>query len=142
MKTYRREDAVSNFFKSIFNERDELAENLNVIKPMKLSKEQRKAYLEATVCCICDQPLGTKHCREHNHVSGAYRGAEHMDCNINYKHPQTIPVIFHNIKHCDGHPIMTDLGKFQDYSIDRQYYGEIHFLHNKEKKTVPSKFAF
>lgn len=41
-----------------------------------------------------------------------------MNCNINYKQAKVIPVIFHILKHYDDHHLMTELGKFTDYSID------------------------
>ena len=34
------------------------------------------------------------------------------DCNINLKLNHKIPVVFHNIKKCDSHFIMQELGKF------------------------------
>lgn len=62
---------------------------------MKLSKEQEKAFREAVVCCICDQPLVDRRCCDHNNVSGAYRGAAHMDYNLQHKQSKVIRVIFH-----------------------------------------------
>lgn len=80
---------------------------------MKLSKQEEKVFLEATVCSICDKPLCQKRCRDHNHGAGEYRGAAHMDFNINYKLPKTIPIIFHKLKHYDDNHLMTTLGKFK-----------------------------
>ena len=33
---------------------------------------------------------------DHRHVTGKYRGAAHNICNINYKAPKEILVVFHN----------------------------------------------
>lgn len=101
-ETYLGPNAVSEFLKNNFKEWDELAETLNTIKPMKLSKDEEETFREATVCCICDQRLGDRRCCEHNHVTSACRGAAHMDCNLQYRQTKVIPVIFHNLKHYDG----------------------------------------
>ena len=34
--------------------------------------------------------------RDHCHYTGKYRGAAHSNCNLNYKIPKEIQVVFHN----------------------------------------------
>ena len=34
--------------------------------------------------------------RDHCHYTGNYRGAAHSACNLQYKIPKSIPVVFHN----------------------------------------------
>ena len=34
--------------------------------------------------------------RDHCHYTGKYRGAAHNNCNLSYKTPKEIPVVFHN----------------------------------------------
>ena len=34
--------------------------------------------------------------RDHCHYTGKYRGAAHSTCNLSYKIPKEIPVVFHN----------------------------------------------
>ena len=81
----------------------------------------------ATHCYMCEQPLtvayyetgpagGTpeeaekkwkvRKCRDHNHATGEYRGAAHVECNINKKQLKHIPIFFHNLRGYDGHLIM------------------------------------
>ena len=33
---------------------------------------------------------------DHSHYNGKDRGAVHNDCNLRYKTPKEIPVVFHN----------------------------------------------
>ena len=33
--------------------------------------------------------------RDHDHYTGKYKGAAHSDCNLYYKIPREIPIIFH-----------------------------------------------
>ena len=44
--------------------------------------------------------------RDHCHFTGKYRGAAHNTCNLRYKIPKNIPVIFHNGSTYDYHFII------------------------------------
>ena len=41
--------------------------------------------------------------RDHCHYTGKYRGAAHNVCNLRYKTPKEIPVVFHNGSAYDYH---------------------------------------
>ena len=47
----------------------------------------------------------------HCHYTGKYRGAAHNICNLRYKVPKEIPVVFHNGSTYDYHFIMKELAK-------------------------------
>ena len=57
-------------------------------------------------CHICEKEFCIEHnkkefrkmqkIRDHCHYTGKYRGAAHSNCNLNYKIPKEIPVVFHN----------------------------------------------
>ena len=54
-------------------------------------------------CHICKRKFNTdynnKKChkvKDHCNCSGKYRGAAHDVCNLRYKIPKEIPVVFHN----------------------------------------------
>ena len=49
--------------------------------------------------------------RDHCHYTGKYRGAAHSICNLRYKIPNEIPVIFHNGSTYDYHFIIKELAK-------------------------------
>ena len=52
--------------------------------------------------------------RDHCHITGKYRGAAHNACNLKlriYPKSVVIPVIAHNLKNCDAHHIMREIGK-------------------------------
>ena len=49
--------------------------------------------------------------RDHCHCTGKYRGAAHSICNLNYKIPKEIPVVFHNGSTYDYHFIIRQLAK-------------------------------
>ena len=49
--------------------------------------------------------------RDHDHLTGRFRGAAHNSCNLNYKCGSYIPVVMHNLRGYDCHLIMQGLGK-------------------------------
>ena len=49
--------------------------------------------------------------RDHDHITGKYRGSTHWSCNINLILTKTFPVIFHNLKCNDSPLVMQEIGK-------------------------------
>ena len=49
--------------------------------------------------------------RDHCHCTGKNRGAAHDICNLRYKTPKQIPVVFHNGSTYDYHFIIKELVK-------------------------------
>ena len=97
--------------------KDQIAEKLNTIVPMQLTADEEKSFQEATHCCICKNNLYRKRVHDHCHLSGAYRGPAHINCNLNYRQPKSIQVIFHNSKNYDTRHLMSSIGKLQNYHI-------------------------
>ena len=48
--------------------------------------------------------------RDHCHFTGRYRGAAHNSCNLKYRKPKFIPVVFHNLSGYDSHLFIKNLG--------------------------------
>ena len=49
--------------------------------------------------------------RDHCHYTGRYRGAAHDICNLRYKIPKEIPVVFHDGYTYDYHFVIKELGE-------------------------------
>ena len=79
-----------------------------------LTKSQLKEYKRATKCHICFKPFSEKKrkVKDHCHYSWLYRGAAHSSCNLQYKIPNYIPVVFHNLAGCDAHLFIRELAKY------------------------------
>ena len=111
---YRGPDCVSKFCKHTISEAKRLYNSFPE-KPMEPStKLQLKEYKRATKCHICFKPFSEKKrkVREHCHYTGLYRGAVHSSCNLQYKIPNYIPVIFHNLAGYDAHLFIRELAKY------------------------------
>ena len=78
-----------------------------------LTKAQWKDYKCVSSCHICFKPFreGNRKVKDHCHYSGIYRGAAHSLCNMQYKIPSYIPVIFHNLAGYDAHMFIKELAK-------------------------------
>ena len=60
--------------------------------------------------------------KDHCHYTGKYRGAAHNICNLRYKIPKEIPIVFHNGSTYDYHFIIKELVK--EFEGNFEYLGE------------------
>ena len=75
-----------------------------------LTKEEKDNYNKENICHICKNEFNNDmKVRDHCHFTGKYRGAAHNMCNLRYKIPKNIPVIFHNGSTYDYHFIIKEL---------------------------------
>ena len=96
-----------------------------------LTDEEKESYEKQKVCFICGKEFNTdkKYCkvRDHCHYTGKFRGAAHSICNLRYKIPREIPVVFHNGSTYDYHFIIKQLaiefkGKFDCLGENTEKY--------------------
>ena len=105
---YRGEDCMKRFCKDL---KDHATKIIDFKKKMiPLPKEEKDNYNKENICYICKKDFNndTK-VRDHCHFTGKYRGAAHNTCNLRYKIPKNIPVIFHNGSTYDYHFIIKEL---------------------------------
>ena len=84
---------------------------MNIIKnglKIIITDEQEHEFQNATLCRFCNKELNDDRVRDHDHLTGLYRGAAHNKCNLqcNWKRYK-IPVFFHNLKNYDAHLIIS-----------------------------------
>ena len=100
-------------------------------KIISLTNEDYKSHLNQKDSHIFkrkleDKYVGDKKIKDHCHYTGKHKGVGHSMCNLKYKAPKKIPMVFHNGSNYDYHFIMKMLAKESE--------GEFSCLgENKEK---------
>ena len=113
LRLYRGEDCVEKFCGHIREEAKRLYKTFPE-KPMyPLTPKQWKSYKKASKCHICYKPFEEQNpnVKDHYRYTSKYRGPAHSLCNLRYKVPFYIPVIFHNLSGYDAHLFIRELGK-------------------------------
>ena len=109
---YRGQDCVEKFCKHIISEAKRLYSSYPEVPMLPLTKSQQNKHKKAKTCHICFKEFGDKgKVRDHCHYTGAYRGAAHFGCNLRYKIPSYMPVVFHNLAGYDAHLFIRELAK-------------------------------
>ena len=85
-------------------------------KMIPLTTKEEIYYNGQKVCYICKKEFDNNNkkqqkVRDYCHYIGRYRGAAHNICNLRYKVPKEIPVVFHNGSTYDYHLIINELVK-------------------------------
>ena len=137
-KYYRGEDCMKIFCKDL---KDQAMKIINYKKKeiIPLTEEEKETYENQKIYYICEQEFCTdennkkefklkQKVRDHSHYTGKYRGAAHSICNLRYKIPKEIPVVFHNGSTYDYHFIIKQLA--------REFKGYFHCLGENTEKYI------
>ena len=105
------DNVVLHFLQNLVKIGDKIRRVLDTEKEMIITAKQEKAFQCCTECHICNKPIEDEpKVRDHDHITGLYRGCAHQSCNVNYNFKNyKIPVYFHNLKGFDGHLIIQGL---------------------------------
>ncbi|XP_057290793.1 uncharacterized protein LOC130613470 [Hydractinia symbiolongicarpus] len=118
LTVYRGEDCVTRFVNHLEDEVKRLYNTYPQQDMKPLTEVLKREHDEATHCHICLKPFddgkNNRKVRDHCHYTGLYRGAAHNSCNLKYKIPSHIPVIFHNLSGYDAHLFIRELGEKYD----------------------------
>ena len=99
-------DVVKWFLENIAQRASEFVTGLKNLKPLCMTQDDWARFNQATQCWICQQPFDQRFpelkVRDHDHLSGEYRGAAHSICNLQLQQRIKIPVFFHNLRGYDG----------------------------------------
>ena len=112
---YRRKDCMKKFPKDL---REHVSKIINYEKKkmIPLTTEEKIYHNKQKICYTCKKELNNNEkknykVRDHCHYTGKYRGAAHNICNLRYKIPKEIPIVFHNGSIYDNHFIIKELVK-------------------------------
>ena len=99
---------------------------------MPLTNKEINSYEKQKVFHICKKDFcddkNKKKVRDHCHYTRKFRGAVHSVCNLRYKVPEEIPVVFHNGSTYDYHFIIKELAK--------EFEGEFECLGENTEKYI------
>ena len=137
---YRGKDCMKKFCKDLREHATKII-NYEKKKMKPLTTKEEIHHNKQKICCICQKKFDIKvkkhhKVRDHYHYTGKYRGAAHNICNLRYKIPKEIPIVFHNGSTYDYHFIIKELvkefeGNFECLGENTEKYNI--FSTNKEK---------
>ena len=114
---YRGKNCMKNFCLDL---REHATQIINYEKKemIPLTKKEEKKHNKQKVCHICKKRFSTgdnnkeyHKVKDHFHYTGKYKGAPLDICNLRYKIPKEIPVVFHDGSTYDYHFIIRELAE-------------------------------
>jgi hypothetical protein len=95
---YRGKNTIKEFILKMKEIEQMLMPLIKAVEPIQMSAQDERDFKCAKNCCLCKKPLGKDRVRDHDHLSGKYRGAAHSVCNLEEGKKRTrrfeIPVFF------------------------------------------------
>ena len=119
---HRGKDCMKKFSKDLRIHTSKII-NYEKKKMMPLTTEEKIYHNKQKICYICKKEFDVsnkKHhkVRDHCHYTGKYRGANRNICNLRYKVPKEIPIVFRNSSTYDYHFIIKELVKEFEGNFD------------------------
>ena len=122
---------------------------------MIISEKEEHLFQRSNSCWVCDEKLidnDDEKVRGHCHVTGKFRGAAHLSCNINLQLTKKVPIMFHNLKGYHSHLIFCEhknfdvkisvipnsLEKYMAFFLNKNlvFIGSISFMNSNLDKLV------
>ena len=132
LNDYRGDDCMKKFCEDLREHATKII-NYERKKMIPLTTKEEIYHNKQKVCYICKKEFNNndkkqQKVRDHCHYTGKYRGAAHNICNLRYKVPKEIPVVFHNGSTYDYHFIIKELVK--------EFNGNIECLGKNTEKYI------
>ena len=116
---FRGKDCMKKFSKDLREHATKII-NYEKKKMISLTTKEIIYHNEQEICYICKKTFDKNNYKvtDHCHYTGKCRGAAHNICNLRYKIPKEIPVVFHNGSTYDYHFIIKELVKEFDGNFE------------------------
>ena len=110
---YRGKDCMKKFSKDLREHASKIID-YEKKKMISLATEEKIYHNKQKICYVCKKEFNNNEkknykVRNHCHYTGKYRGAAYNICNLRYKVPKEIPIVFHNGSIYDYHFIIKEL---------------------------------
>ena len=118
-ESYTGQDVTQWFLKRLLQITTDLMAILTDDKKLVMRPEDWALFNSTWDCTICRKPIydPTMKVRDHDHLTGRFRGVAHAGCNIQLQKSHKIPVFIHNFRGYDAHLIALSLDAFPDKKI-------------------------
>ena len=92
-------------------------------------KGEKESFNKTNICWLCLKEIKKeeKKVADHCHLTNHFRGAAHLDCNLNASLPRFTPVFIHNLDGYDSHLFLKNMGN---------EFGKITCIPNNEEKYI------
>ncbi|WP_289460252.1 endonuclease domain-containing protein, partial [Klebsiella pneumoniae] len=80
---------------------------------------EEEEFQAADCCHICHGTLNDDSVRDHDHLTGKFRGAAHNGCNLQWRlDPKRykLPIFFHNLRGYDSHLLVKAFAKQEKWA--------------------------
>ena len=119
---YRGKDCIKKFSKNLREHASKIID-YEKKKMIPLTTEEKIYHNKQNLCYICKKEFNNNDkknykVKDHCHYTGKYRGVAHNSCNLRYKVPKLIPIVFHNGSIYDYHFIIKELLKEFESNFD------------------------
>ena len=142
---YRGKDCMKKFSKDLREYASKII-NYEKKKMIPLTTEEKIYHNKQKIWYICKKEFNNNDkknykVRDHCHYTGKYRGAAHNICNLRYKVPKEIPIVFHNGSIYTYHFIIKELvkkfeGNFECLGENTEKYITFAVLIKKKKSRI------
>ena len=121
-ESYLGDDVAVWFLNRLLAYRTMAHEYLFDIRRLVMTEADQFDFDRAASCYICGNNFPDEHTntrrseskvRDHDHITGAYRGAAHSKCNLRLRTTYKIPVFIHNFRGYDSHLIVPAFTHFK-----------------------------
>jgi hypothetical protein len=121
-ESYLGDDVVVWFLNRLIAYRNMAHEYLFDVRRLTMTQADQVDYDRAISCYLCGNEFPEEHAntrraqskvRDHDHITGAYRGAAHSQCNLRLRTTYKIPVFIHNFRGYDSHLIVPAFTHFK-----------------------------
>ena len=88
-------------------------------RPPRLTAREEDEFQAADCCHICRGALNADSVRDHDHLTGKFRGAAHNACNLQWRlDPKRykLPIFFHNLRGYDSHLLVKAFARQEEWA--------------------------
>jgi hypothetical protein len=98
----------------LFDIADNCIAEMQINTRMVMTSDDQQQFENASCCFLCnesfdDQVKALSKVRDHDHLTGKYRGAAHCKCSIDFFSNRYLPIVFHDLRGYESHLIIKEM---------------------------------